>query len=319
MKICKLCGTQLSDDAKFCTTCGADTTKEGAVETDFEAAQRGNDQQGSYYQSPDASGQSGNYYQPGNEYSAPDSANFNQYQNPSYQPPVVNGKPAKKKKMPAWAIVLIVIACVVVLIIGSLVAVGIWGVNYLDKNPELLNQVESELSEEGLGIDSGTVDGSVYTNDSLNLKIDLTDSDFRFLNQTEISSLMGSDSAEYTEAYILNEKTSESVLIMKTLGSPTELHQDMNDFVRETADYIYSDTDTPVDISDTYTLAIGGETYTCIDVTLPGSDDYGGYNTINTMCFYRNGLTFFEIQITTFDDTQTTAQSLVEQFFTTIN
>ncbi|MBE5911693.1 zinc ribbon domain-containing protein [Pseudobutyrivibrio sp.] len=91
MIFCKECGTELGDEAVFCTTCGAKIERAEAVQ---QATQQYQQQQ--QYQQPQYQQQ------------------YQQYQQPQYQQPMQPRKPISKKSIAAIiAVVVVIIACLV--------------------------------------------------------------------------------------------------------------------------------------------------------------------------------------------------------------
>ena len=308
MKTCKNCGASINDDSRFCTQCGADTFESGAVEetvVNVEAsAQPETDNteipaQGGEYYNPEGDNTvgGGEYYQPATA-DASGSASSYTYTVPADQEPVGKGK----KKGRVWAIVLAVI-----IVLGF---IGRFGLKIADIVFDVLDNKTS--------ISDGSVSLSGYTNDSLNLNIDVSGSNFKIASEDELSSYFNVNPDDY-ETVIYNYSTGEILAVCIFKGSATEIAQSVEEFARAEAEYYYKN-ETNYKISDVYEREIAGKTYTCVDISQAVEDEeYGDYYTEETLCIIKDGSTFVEIQIVTYpEETGRNAQNIIDQYFKAI-
>lgn len=326
MKNCKTCGNQMGDDARFCTSCGADN---GAAEPQQEY-QPNTD----YQPQPDTTAipnnnqpmGDGTYYQPGNNYAAaPDS----QFQQPPYQQ-MPYQQPPQKKKISGCGIALIVVGAIVALIIIAFIALTIFGYKILDKYPDILDDPEG-FYEEFLGdydydydtdTDNffyGAEDSATYVNYSANLYIDITDSSMMPASYTEKRSYFG-ENADNVETFMYDPDTGESILVMLLQGSDEEAKEDLSSFVREIAESVFEGV-ADYKISDPYTRTIAGNEYTCIDAEdLFVYDDSSTTAEVYTFCFMKKGTQFFEIQFIAYpEETGNTADTMIADYISEAN
>ncbi len=327
MKICKLCGTKLEDDVRFCFNCGADTTHKGAVETvdsdsykeaDARQTRQTNTvpRQPSFQSNTIPPQQENVYYQPSDSNSA--QGGDAPYRLP-YSAHVYTEK--KKRKLPAWAIILIVLACLFVLFIAGIIALGSFGFNQVMKeNPNFLTNIKEYISDEasdGESITGGVVNGDTYTNDSVGLAIDVTGSRYRFLNSDEVKDVM-EEQADYTEFIFFDETSQENIMGLIVEGSISDVIKDEKVLVREMAEYIFEDSDYPYEIGDAYTMTISGKEFSCIDISQTIDDDEieVPFTTVMTLCIYKEGSSFYELQFTLYpEETGADAESIVKEYF----
>lgn len=276
MKICKKCGALINDDARFCTRCGTDTT---------ENAEPSAQPQTEYYE-PANNGDV--YYQPGNDSS---NGNTDTYQS---QPTVYQQPTPKKGKFPVWIIAVIVVAA-----ISAVAAVG---------SANLFGKTDGKVS-----ISEGYDTETEYINTSLNLKIDSSKGPMEIMSDQYRDYYGASESG--IESFIADMESGENIYIRILEGSFYETNQDIKAFTKETIEYWYEEYPNAV-ISDVYEREIAGITYTCADVSETVSDyEYGDYYLETTICFLKDGSTFFEIDITTYpEETGNNTDSIIKTY-----
>lgn len=290
MKTCKNCGASINDDSRFCTNCGADTFESGAEEQTTVLTEASVQPETDTAAAPEQSGEV--YYQPVGETTESTASTYT-YTASADQRPIGNGK----KKKPVGLIIVIVV--IILGIAGAaLSSSGLFGGSKGDK------------------ISEGSVASSTeYVNDSLNLKIDLSGSNFETVSDRDMRSTFNLDPDLY-ETLIYDYTTGEMIVVFLFEGNADEVAQDIKEFTHDEAEYYYEN-QSNYTIGDVYEQNIGGKTYTCVDIGQNVENaTYGDYYLEETLCVLRSGSTFIEIEIITYpEETGNDGQKLIDQFF----
>lgn len=281
MKNCKNCNAELNDNAKFCASCGAE---QGDVVTTESPVNE------TVSEAPAEPVNANVYYTPGTE---PQPAAF--YNGAAPTMPVNAGTPKKKTGLK------VVIAVIAILVVAG-IAFAVKGV----------------LSG-GSSIEPGVVEGNIYTNSSVDVKINCPDG-WKIMTGAELAKSMGGTVDEngrvsadggYYECMLISD-LGENIIAMTVDGNLVAAAMSEDDFIKSLmADYSLNGK-----VSDPYKLTIGNNEYNCFDCASTSD----GVSVSQTMCTIKEGRQYFFVIITTLSDySEKTPAELIEAHFAAAN
>ncbi|MDE5995849.1 MAG: zinc ribbon domain-containing protein [Eubacterium sp.] len=281
MKNCKNCNAEINDDAKFCTSCGAEqddvVTAESPVNETFSAA-------------PAESVNSNVYFTLGTD---PQPAAF---YNGAASAVAGNAAPPKKKNG-----LKIVIAVIAILVVAGIAFVA-----------------KGALSG-GSSIEPGHVDGNAYINSSVDLKINCPDG-WKIVTGAELAESIGgtvdangrvASDGGYYDCMLIND-IGDNIIVMTIDGNIVDAAMSEDDFIKSLAASFASNGK----VGQPYKTTIGGNTYNCVDTSSVSE----GVAVDQTIFVIKEGKQYFDVLITTFPEySEETASKLIEANFTAAN
>lgn len=171
----------------------------------------------------------------------------------------------------------------------------------------------------GSSIEPGVVEGNIYTNSSVDVKINCPDG-WKIMTGAELAKSMGGTVDEngrvsadggYYECMLISD-LGENIIAMTVDGNLVDAAMSEDDFIKSLmADYSLNGK-----VSDPYKLTIGNNEYNCFDCASTSD----GVSVSQTMCTIKEGRQYFFVIITTLSDySEKTPAELIEAHFAAAN